>query len=787
MEGASQDLKRPRAALDGASVDIDHSPAPPDGTECFPEPATKRTRAETSQTRSGQAAASALLDLVQSGPYFTAIARCLTAQDLASLASCSSQTLAAVLGVAGATLSVADANSALLRILALRGDQLRHLSATASRLGGAGALDEVAAGGAAVLLQNKPTAGEIDIDGLRSWEIGVAPGDVGALLGACERLGRSADGASVAGDAYAMLDGVRAAVGPHTPLPVVRLRAYLPRALPQLPQLVALTIDNLGRPDAFSFLDAAGRLLTPNLRRLTVRGWRCPALPGDLPLEYLEIEGGDSAAGDASCSAPGSSWLPRSSARRLRTLKLEQVQVTRLPEDAPLEDVVVEDCKVLEEGPEWLPPSSVQRLRRIRVAYSTVSEIPPDCVSLEEIHLDGCPRLRAAWLPESSAQKVHTVRATKSSVARVPPAMQCLRELVLNGCAVLGNDEAQWIPLSSVQNLRRLEIAHTSVTCLPGCAAHLETLNVSHCEFLAADDTWLPLSSAGSLRSLVACHSSIRKIPEDMPLIQLDLQGCKNLADVHEAIPASSVRTLERLTISGTLLEAVPAAATRLQQLDVTQCLWLDREHWLPEPVRASLELLVVSLTRLERLPPGLTRLQVLGAKYADLSAHDWLPPSSCGSLKSIDLSDAVVRALPDHLPPLDFLDVSSARRVVLPAQLRVKILRARNHSVWKVLPDGLAGVEVLDVSHCRMDGRVPGGREEWIPGGCRTTLRRLVARASELTRLPVLPRLEHVDARECPKLVAVGPRGAHSESGWLPDGCGAETGRPVEVLRDLV
>ncbi|CAG9464114.1 unnamed protein product [Pedinophyceae sp. YPF-701] len=545
----------------------------------------------------------------------------------------------------------------------------------------------------------------------------------------------------------------------------------------------------------------------PGLRRLAVTGIenlrRVP--PGLTSLEELDVSWCGNLAG-------GDHWLPASSAAKLKKLSASCTNVTRFPPDmACLEELHAPGIN----GEEWLPESSARSIRVLRM--DELNKLPRGLDALEELRIElqdiplggdeerlseayfapltgGCLRLLEVW-PSS----------TMDSIVGIFARFGQLERLNLANCSL---PEPFALDEYRMDHLKELDLSYTTVRRLPR-APMLEHLNLSGCRDLAVD--FLDAGSRANVHTLCANNSDIRRVPSGMcALTELRLGSCVDLAEGF--LDDSSAGRIKALSYTGDLAR-LPASMTSLERLSVSSCSgWvraevaagvrvlscdfmtvrstagmcaleelelqkctLRGEAWVSEESVPTLRRLKLNRCRGRALPGGLAALEELSVGWWDHSLALELPATSVAKLRCVRVHECVLRRLPANMESLeefrtelsvvidaDWLPASSARKLKHlgvpwhdPEILGGDPGARPPRTGLDPLPPGMTELEHLDVSSC--EWRDPN---DFLPTSSAASLRSLVAELSNIRRLPPgMVALREVDVRRCGSL----------DADWLP------------------
>lgn len=210
----------------------------------------------------------------------------------------------------------------------------------------------------------------------------------------------------------------------------------------------------------------------------------------------------------------------------------------------------------------------------------------------------------------------------------------------------------------------------------------------------------------------------------------------------------------------------LPSGMRALPAAILSSGLDLQRPHSLPLSSCGSLRTLRVSEAKLHSMPAGMGNLVVLQVTGSTCLQPGWLPESSCASIQQLDISGSDARSLPARMQSLRHLDVSGCKCLEgnwLPesSAQRVRVLTATGSSILRV-PEHLCSLEALRITGCHaLDGL------DWLPASSRQRLRIVAADSSCINSLPSgLGTLEAVAVTFCYHLHL------DADGTWMPVDC---------------
>lgn len=137
-------------------------------------------------------------------------------------------------------------------------------------------------------------------------------------------------------------------------------------------------------------------------------------------------------------------------------------------------------------------------------------------------------------------------------------------------------------------------------------------------------------------------------------------------------------------------------------------------------------------------LPAGMTALRKLDMPPVEgvrcTVTWLWFPASSAANVRTLCVSEMLLRRIPGNLPSLQELDVSNCTWLctdLLPATCAstVRVLDVGSTSLCQILP-GMHKLQEIDVNHCR-------SLSGWLPLSYAAKVRKLCIANSSLARVP--------------------------------------------------
>ncbi|CAG9463412.1 unnamed protein product [Pedinophyceae sp. YPF-701] len=329
-----------------------------------------------------------------------------------------------------------------------------------------------------------------------------------------------------------------------------------------------------------------------------------------------------------------------------------------------LEFVDVRACRGswLETDGDWLPAEVRGSVKEIHASESGLRRIPSNMSALEAVTISDCGSLDEEWLPVSSRASIKALIASRArtgsgeAVRCVPSGMRALENLEVSDCL----PGEHWLPLESRAKLESLAVSDSTITSIPTGLVALKHLDLVACANLAQD--FVPESSREALTSLLVVGSPVRRVPPDMPHLEVVAFAVEDLAE--DWLPASSSKRLRRLLLggSGHFLRALPPGLSQLEDLELDGTLphGLASGAWLPASSARRIQELNVRGVNVTAIPPNMTALTRLNVENCvRLHPHRWLPASSAAGVRVLDASGSSIAALPD-MPELVMLDLGS-------------------------------------------------------------------------------------------------------------------------------
>lgn len=191
---------------------------------------------------------------------------------------------------------------------------------------------------------------------------------------------------------------------------------------------------------------------------------------------------------------------------------------------------------------------------------------------------------------------------------------------------------------------------------------------------------WLVESSARCVRTLHISGTNIRSLPTGMPLADIDVSHCREL--LPDWLPASSAAQVATLNASSSNLQHLPEGMAALSDVSVSDCKSLAAD-WLHSSSAAAVVTLDARASSLERLPEGMPLEWLSVARCRDL-LHDmpsewqdgafglvlvrprrhWLPHSSAGHLRELDVRGTLLERMPDEMGSLQRLHAAECHQL---------------------------------------------------------------------------------------------------------------------------
>ncbi|CAG9464118.1 unnamed protein product [Pedinophyceae sp. YPF-701] len=272
---------------------------------------------------------------------------------------------------------------------------------------------------------------------------------------------------------------------------------------------------------------------------------QCPSLR-DVPegmssLETLKI---------GTCQRLRADWLPPSSRKRLRELRLHRTGVSTLPHLPRLQRLELSNesaYDATESLPNDLPAAVRAHMTELSLPGTPVSKLPAGFSKLEILDVSGSHALCDDFLPADSRGRLATLNASSSNLRVVPDGLRGLANLDVKDCGAL--HATDWLPQDSVGALRVLKASGASVGTLPGGMHLLQELDVSRTR--VSGSRFIPKCSRAKVERLDVTRTSIRRIPDDMhSLAELHIDEPAAGWDEAKVVPASSQHRLQKVSFA---------------------------------------------------------------------------------------------------------------------------------------------------------------------------------------------------------------------------------------------